>query len=372
MNINRETYEEYFLMYVDNELTSEERLAVEEFLQANPDLQPELESLQEVLLQPDISHSFGDKKSLFRTANPVNEENVEEYFVQYTDDELSLEEKEYTEQFVYHNPQYQTLFETFLATRQSPDRSVTFQGKEKLYRYERKQSPVIFIGFRKILAAASVILLLSAGVWYLLDTNSQNGPALADSQPASPKQNTQAATDSPKVTAKTKSGASVEEESPLPDNQENAPDNRFDAPANVMERKTSVENNFASNSNKTNPQNVKQESLLKEEIKNANLPDPIEVDVALHQPKKEIFVIDEAIGEEGISNNQSQPITALSGFSEDNGSDIVLVGTTSITRKNPLRGLLRKASRFVDKAANLDPVNEEKGIRIANLEFALR
>ena len=45
INIDRNNYEEYFLMYVDNELTPVQRLAVEEFISNHPDLKEELEIL---------------------------------------------------------------------------------------------------------------------------------------------------------------------------------------------------------------------------------------------------------------------------------------------------------------------------------------
>jgi anti-sigma factor RsiW len=38
MKIDRHNYEEYFILYMDNELSSDDRGQVEEFIQKNPDL----------------------------------------------------------------------------------------------------------------------------------------------------------------------------------------------------------------------------------------------------------------------------------------------------------------------------------------------
>ncbi len=52
MNITRQNYEEWLLLYVDNELSLAERIVVDDFLAANPDLQQELEMLQQSTFQP--------------------------------------------------------------------------------------------------------------------------------------------------------------------------------------------------------------------------------------------------------------------------------------------------------------------------------
>ena len=55
MNINRNNYEYFFLLYIDNELSVAEKNMVDVFLQQNTDLQPEFDALQNTLLQPDLA-----------------------------------------------------------------------------------------------------------------------------------------------------------------------------------------------------------------------------------------------------------------------------------------------------------------------------
>ena len=78
MNINRNNYEEFFLLYVDNELGAAERKAVEDFVSQNPDLNGEWETYLQTKLSPDSSISFSGKHLLFRDASfPGSEFKIE-------------------------------------------------------------------------------------------------------------------------------------------------------------------------------------------------------------------------------------------------------------------------------------------------------
>lgn len=66
MQINRQSYEEYFLLYADGELNGAEMKLVEEFVAQNPDLAAEFNLIGEAVLQPDESIIFANKERLYR------------------------------------------------------------------------------------------------------------------------------------------------------------------------------------------------------------------------------------------------------------------------------------------------------------------
>ncbi|MEJ0102609.1 MAG: hypothetical protein WDO19_08680 [Bacteroidota bacterium] len=80
MKIDRHNYEEFFLLYVDNELTAEQKNSVHRFIQENPDLARELEILQQVTLKADDAIVFDGKETLLRkeTDSLINMTNYEE------------------------------------------------------------------------------------------------------------------------------------------------------------------------------------------------------------------------------------------------------------------------------------------------------
>lgn len=362
MNINRNTYEEYFLMYVDNELSPAERLAVEAFVEENPDLHQELIMLQDAVLQPEPEIHFDNKKSLLRSANPVTAENCEEYFILYGDDELSLEEKEYTEQFVYRHPEHQHNFELFQAARLTYDRNIVFPDKEKLFRKEKKEGAVLYMRMMRYAVAASVLLALGVTGWLLNDSVAP--------KPVVVVQNTTERNSSPAKETPTQDLQPSVTETPT---ETLVPSSAIQPERNAGNQRRveqlPAENNFQVASNKSVNENVTPERTMQQMTTSNNLPDPVAVDVALHQPQKEIFVIDEAVGELELNNNNHTTLASLPDIQEEADNDVVYFANTTVN-KNQFRGLFRKASRFFEKATNIDPINEEKGIRIAGFEIA--
>jgi hypothetical protein len=65
MELNQDNYENYLLLYIDNELSASEKAAVELLLASNPKLAQTLKALQAIQLKPEFVE-FSDKSSLYR------------------------------------------------------------------------------------------------------------------------------------------------------------------------------------------------------------------------------------------------------------------------------------------------------------------
>jgi len=190
ININRHNYEEFFLLYVDRELSAAERVAVEQFVQENPDLQQELDALQQTMLTQELIFEMPDKASLYRNeAVGINLENHTTHFLMYVDDELSATEKEAVETFVLQHPSLQ---ESFMQLKQTklPIESIPFPDKTVLYRSEEKEKkPVVYMHWWRMAAAAAVIGFAFM-VWTLspnnLDSGSGNETVLSKNTTESP------------------------------------------------------------------------------------------------------------------------------------------------------------------------------------------
>jgi anti-sigma factor RsiW len=156
ININRHNYEEFFLLYTDRELSPAERVAVEQFVQENPDLADEFLALQQTTL-PVEENLITDKSLLYRNAGEeIGLHNHTEQFLLYVDDELVPEEREAVERFVLQHPALQEEFVQFKQTK-LPVEELVFPYKNSLYRTESERKPIVYMRWMKMVAAAAII-----------------------------------------------------------------------------------------------------------------------------------------------------------------------------------------------------------------------
>ncbi len=174
MNIDRNNYEEFFILYLDNELSASDRQLVEEFAAANPDLQAELDLLQQSKLTPDMDITFSGKEALLKTENEISAGTTS--MLLYIDQELPSSEKASFEQWLAQNPAAQKELGLFQQTKLQPEH-IAFPYKESLYRQEeRRVAPINW--WR--MAAAAVLLLGISSATFMFNQNRQKKSAIAE------------------------------------------------------------------------------------------------------------------------------------------------------------------------------------------------
>lgn len=169
--INRNNYEEIFLLYVDNELDASLKAEVESFVQQNPDLAIELEMFQQAKALPE-AFVFADKEILLRTeGDSIDEHNHQEYFLLYIDNELSEAKRAEVERYVLQHPALQDEFTTLKQAVLTPE-VVSYGNKEGLYRTEKRRT-VYFKPWQ--FAAAAVFIGVCLAGWLMMQKPSSEG-----------------------------------------------------------------------------------------------------------------------------------------------------------------------------------------------------
>jgi hypothetical protein len=148
MKINRHNYEEYFILYADKELSSDERRMVEEFVSLNPDLKDELDIYVNAVLLPDTSVGFDNKEELH---------HHDESLISYIDNELSYKEELELEKLINGSPKLQHELGLYRKTKLQPATDIVFENKPVLYRSTERRRVVPMTIIRWSVAAAVLL-----------------------------------------------------------------------------------------------------------------------------------------------------------------------------------------------------------------------
>lgn len=143
MNINRHNYESFFMLYIDKELSGEEKQAVDEFVNEHADLKMELEQLQLAVL-PIETLSFENKEQLFKPEiiTAADQENL----LLLLDGELTAAEILIIEEKIACQPALAKEWDLLKRTRlDATTDEFVFENKKLLYRKEEKVRPLYFM-----------------------------------------------------------------------------------------------------------------------------------------------------------------------------------------------------------------------------------
>ena len=359
MIIDRHNYEEFFLLYIDNELTVEQKKQVDLFVQENTDLEEELVMLKQSRLVPDDSIVFDKKHLLMKEENNsfINLTNYEEWLVLYVDDELNAEEKTAVEKFAEAHPHVQQELALFQQTKSQPEK-IVFESKEILYRRE-KTVRVISMQWWKVAVAA--VLIISAGVTIYPFLTTRNNGEITNKE----------------VAKVEKKQTSISEKAMTVDTQQQ--------PTTTNEQKEQLA--VSTGIEKQTETKAKQQTPLKEE-NNQQLayndlrqntdevktlqPSTVEINQpTIEQPKmNDAVAIENKMHKENI-NTDPVTIPAVKTPDNSNTSDDVQYASNDTENKR-LRGFFRKATRIIERTTNINPANDDNKVLIGGMAINLK
>ena len=161
IDINRNNYEEYFLDFLDGELSSSDENLLMLFLNENPDLKSELELFEADKIPVDntfFENKLELKKSHILSGVTIN--NFDELCIARIEGDLKRRETIEFDKFIARNEKKEKKYNLYKLTKIQPDNFVVFQNKESLKKSEKK----IFVlrkNYQWISIAASIIILLA-------------------------------------------------------------------------------------------------------------------------------------------------------------------------------------------------------------------
>ena len=158
MLINRNNYETFFLLYADDELCAAERIAVENFVEVNEDLRGELNMIVAAILPTD-DFCFTKKDLLYK--NSFVDGSLQEKLLLKIDNELSAEELTTLNKIILVNPAATREEHLLSATKLTATEIIICPQKESLFKKE-KDSVVVF----RMLRWAAAAIFIGLGLFF--------------------------------------------------------------------------------------------------------------------------------------------------------------------------------------------------------------
>lgn len=392
MNINRHNYENFFLLYVDNELSAAEKTAVDVFVMDNPDLKAELDMLSMTSLAPE-QMSFPGKEQLFKNEFVTISQ---EQLLLHLDDELSPADKKILEAQLASDELLLAEWNYLQAVKLDPADKVSFPDKKSLYRYENDR--VVTIRYWKWAVAAA---LLGTGLFVgisivsksdlnketntiatkteangkekkptpvnTIDTKDQGNqkaslaandsrpnvvePSVSNIEVVQPKQKKTVTVTSRELNNDSKNVAVSNQQKPVIKETNNLPKPYFE---NI--------NNQKSNENNSTAVHDSKEQMLKKN-------EPSNVDIAKLDPAlstgKPLTAPDVNILSE-MPNSFAKTASLSISEPESNDNHILFMNEEKVSRSK-ISGFIRKVKRIITRNANIKTGN---GIKIAGFEIA--
>lgn len=347
--ISPNNYEEYFLLYVDNELNAEERMAVENFLVAHPDLQAEMDIFLSTKL-PAENNRLEGKESLM--AHSMSFHTIDQSLLLYIDGELDKTAKEKVEGRLKIDQAFQLQHQALLQTKLDAAEIISYPDKKELYRHTTRR----LIPFWMRIAAAA-ILVLSMGA--LVVVHQKDTPPVAAGKPVS-----------------TQLAHPVQQQ----------PVGEPVSTAAVAEKKINIVSGNKDKENislKERSEKTGIEGLAKREMPGqTNAPDPVvknavyedgpRVEEASHHiaAADPIRLPKQTINNPVVTSVSADPLNPINVSPKTTEQRDFIAGVDN-EKKASLKGFLRKATRFIERRTNIKTTNENDELLIGAVALKL-
>jgi hypothetical protein len=405
MMINRNNYETYFLLYIDNELSVAEREAVEEFVSQHTDLEEELLQLQNTVLPLD-EVAFAGKIDLFKSQ--AHDELLQEKMLLHLDGELDKEHADAIEELIDKDNYLKADWEILQQTKLDATETTEFPYKDLLYRRERDN--VIIGRFVKWAVAAAI---LGAGFFFgvsilskqnkidnvAVNSGTRNVKKANEEIPVIKKQTTpneQQGVTAKENEQKDENLASVSGKKVIGTTKENEQKDENIASTSVKKTTDKVtdktdeqkiqeqKNNLAANKQKIksniSQQAPKEQSVTDEKLLMAvnNKQKPIELNtdveikntVAIQSPKIKQATANTLTDTNlaALDNSMARTAGLTDANNEANNDRILYMKEENVSRSKDVI-LFKKIKRMVERTTN---IKTDKGLRIGGFEVALK
>lgn len=346
--INLGNYEEYFVLYMDNELNAEQKQMVESFVAQHPELGAELDMLTSTKMPLD-EISFAGKEDLFSSAMKINA--VDESLLLFIDDELPAAEKKIVEEKISSDEEFALQHSLLMKAKLDGSEKIAHPNKKELYRHTERV--IAFKSWMRI--AAAVILLLVGSLFFLINKPKESSQELATT--TSPvKQQVPATKQEPSTEQILPTVNPAKEETILAQ----ASTEKQPKPVEIKQNKTEVENAVAIVSPEENAIAVKDREVIKFDVKSFTAIEPI--------TKEDIAVANKTFTRESVTS----PITASYNPIETPIETAATDGDFKNTKKTSAKGFFRKVTRFIERNTGIGTANADDEVLIGAVALKLK
>jgi hypothetical protein len=350
MLINRNNYEEFLLMYVDNELPAADRICVELFIEQNSDLKEELILLQQAVLLPDDGVTFYDKQQLLLPTA------LQSSMLLLLDGELPNKEATIIKNTIKADTDLQQQYNVLQQTKLVADTNIVFTQKAILYKKENNK--VLPIAWWRLAAAA---IFIGSSLW--LGIKYYTAKSIVIETSSNHRINNNTTTNSIKINTDTpNNNASTQAVNTTKNSSSKINNNKF------------TNNDAINTTTNTTQKNYKQLPIndVPNNIENNDVKSNI-IDVATVPIKTTLQNNSTSQVEANTVNNSDNNFTITpANFTENNNTQIAFEedANDNTNKKSKLNSFLKKAKRLIERKTKIG--NGTNEVKVANLSFAIQ